>query len=117
MQWGRRDPAPYGSKPSREAMPAFRRCEPTFGPAEWTDGDPVCLRDPTPEHSVHLALASLVLGSREPLLASLKSVAAVLRFRSGDQRLISRDAKPKPAFGIVFIGFAGGPIGFSGTIG
>jgi uncharacterized protein len=35
-----------------------------------------------------------VLGSRGPL-ASLKSVAAVSRFRSGDQRLISRDAKLK----------------------
>jgi hypothetical protein len=40
-----------------------------------------------------LALASLVLGSPGPLVASLKSVAAVLRFRSGDQRLISRDAE------------------------
>jgi hypothetical protein len=38
------------------------------------------------------ARARLPLG---PLLASLKSVAAVLRFRSGDQRLISRDAKPE----------------------
>jgi hypothetical protein len=34
-------------------------------------------------------------GPAGPLLASLKSIAAVSRFRSGDQRLISRDAKPK----------------------
>jgi hypothetical protein len=31
----------------------------------------------------------------EPLLTSLNSVAAVFRFQSGDQRLISRDANPK----------------------
>jgi hypothetical protein len=31
-------------------------------------------------------------GPAGPLLASLKSVAAVSRFRSSDQRLISRDA-------------------------
>jgi hypothetical protein len=29
---------------------------------------------------------------RRPLVASLKSVAAVFRFQSGDQRLISREA-------------------------
>jgi hypothetical protein len=39
----------------------------------------------TQERSAPLALASLVLGSR----------GALSRFRSGDQRLISRDAKPK----------------------
>jgi hypothetical protein len=33
-------------------------------------------------------------GPAGPLLAPLKSVAAVLAFRSGDQRLISRDAGP-----------------------
>jgi hypothetical protein len=33
-----------------------------------------------------------VLGSLGPLVASLKSIAAVLTFRSSDQRLISRDA-------------------------
>jgi hypothetical protein len=56
---------------------------------------PARLWDPTPQAKAPLALASLVLGSREPLLASLKSVAAVSRFRSGDQRLIWREAKPK----------------------
>jgi hypothetical protein len=35
--------------------------------------------------------------SRGPLAASLKSVAAVLKFRSGDQRLISRDAAERNA--------------------
>src|SRR5262249_53533149 len=38
--------------------------------------------------SVPLALASLGLGSRGPLVTSLKSVAAVLTFQSVDQRLI-----------------------------
>jgi hypothetical protein len=33
----RRDPLRMGLKPSREAVPVFRRCEPTFGPAERTD--------------------------------------------------------------------------------
>jgi hypothetical protein len=37
-------------------------------------------------------IASLLLGSLGPLVASLKLVAAVLKFRSGDQRLISRGA-------------------------
>jgi hypothetical protein len=50
------------------------------------------LWDPTPERSVPLALASLVLGSRWPLVGFFESAAAVLRFRSGGQRLISRDA-------------------------
>jgi hypothetical protein len=34
----RRGPARMGPKPSREAMPAFRRREPTFVPAERADG-------------------------------------------------------------------------------
>jgi hypothetical protein len=35
--------------------------------------------------------------SRGPLAACLKSVAAVIRFRSGDQRLIARDAAERNA--------------------
>jgi hypothetical protein len=43
-----------------------------------------------------LALATLVLGSRWVLHSLLRNQSlAVLTFRSGDQRLIRRDAKPK----------------------
>jgi hypothetical protein len=64
MQWVRRDPLRMGPKPSREAISAFRRREPTFGPAERADGTRTRLWDRTPEGSVPRALVSLVLGSR-----------------------------------------------------
>jgi hypothetical protein len=60
-------PLRMGPKPSREAMPALCRREPTFGAAERTDGTRVRLWDPTPERCVPLALASLVLGSATAL--------------------------------------------------
>jgi hypothetical protein len=78
-----------GTRHRRKRPPPRRCAAASMGPAA------LRLWDPTPQVKARLALASLVLGSRGPLVASLNSVAAVLRFRSGDHRLISRDAKPK----------------------
>jgi hypothetical protein len=79
-----------GPKPSREAMPAFRRRKPTFCPSGTGRSDPRVYGTrrrsvQSPSHSLRSCPAPA-----GPLVASLKSVAAVLRFRSGDQRLIPR---------------------------
>jgi hypothetical protein len=86
--FGSIDPAEIDARglEKTQSSTALRETAGRFGMAPGVYGDL------TEQHSVHLALASLVLGSRWPLVASLKSVAAVFGFRSGDQRLISRDA-------------------------
>jgi hypothetical protein len=83
MQWVREE----------RILPAHRYQQPRYGD------------DPTPQAKAPLAVASLVLGSRGALVPPLKSVAAVFRFRSGDQRPISRDAAERNAHGPIGVNY------------
>jgi hypothetical protein len=94
MQRGKKEAGPYRTQALARSHARLPQMRTDFWPSGTDRWDPRVhgTRHRKPKPSSHFA--SRVLGSRGSLVASLNSVAAASRFRSGDQRLISRNAGP-----------------------
>jgi hypothetical protein len=88
MQWGEKGAAPYGTQALARSHSRLPQTRTDFWPSGADRWDPRVYGTrrrsvQSPSHSLRSCSAPA-----GPLLASLKPVAAVWRFRSGDQRLI-----------------------------